>query len=146
MANRPNFREVSTFMVATTTLTISEQATGGGKPNQFSDISIPERITVRQLICLYIDHQIEQHRDKSKDSQRHSFFIPLEQEQSLSGTQPGDGKLNPEKLYSRALDAFSNNQFVLLVDDHQVEELEQDVFVTAKSNVTFLKLMPLIGG
>jgi hypothetical protein len=133
-------------MVATTTLTISEQATGGGKPNQFGDVSIPERITVRQLICLYIDHQIEQYRGKCKDSKQHSFFIPLEQEQSLSGIQPGEGKLNPEKLYSRALDAFSNNQFVLLVDDQQIEELEQDVFVTAKSNVTFLKLMPLIGG
>jgi hypothetical protein len=46
----------------------------------------------------------------------------------------------------QALDAFERNAFVVLVDDRQVTELTETVRLREGSRVTFLKLVPLVGG
>ena len=45
-----------------------------------------------------------------------------------------------------ALAAFEANAFVLLIDDQQVENLDDEIVISPKSVVTFLKLTPLVGG
>ncbi|MFI7660986.1 hypothetical protein ACIBTW_19105 [Micromonospora parva] len=45
-----------------------------------------------------------------------------------------------------ALDAFRRNGFVVLVDDRQVTALDETVRLHAGSRITFLKLVPLVGG
>jgi hypothetical protein len=42
--------------------------------------------------------------------------------------------------------AFRRNGFVVLVDERQVEDLDEVVDLFAGSVVTFLKLVPLVGG
>lgn len=42
--------------------------------------------------------------------------------------------------------AFSRNGFVVLVGDRQVEDLDAGVGLPAGTEVTFLKLVPLVGG
>jgi hypothetical protein len=44
------------------------------------------------------------------------------------------------------LGAFGRNAFVVLVDDRQVAELDEEVHLRAGTRVTFLKLVPLVGG
>ncbi|ADU07018.1 hypothetical protein ML5_1481 [Micromonospora sp. L5] len=44
------------------------------------------------------------------------------------------------------LDAFRRNAFVVLVDDRQVTDLGEKIHLHAGSRVTFLKLVPLVGG
>jgi hypothetical protein len=46
----------------------------------------------------------------------------------------------------RALEAFAHNGFILLVDDRQVESLDEQLTLTSASHVTFLRLLPLVGG
>jgi hypothetical protein len=55
-------------------------------------------------------------------------------------------KLNWEEQYERAVEAFRQNGFVMLVDDHQVEELDEEVDLRLDTEVSFLKLIPLVGG
>lgn len=45
-----------------------------------------------------------------------------------------------------ALDGFASNAFIMLIDDVQAEDLEQRVAVRPETEVTFLKLTPLVGG
>ncbi|PCJ94291.1 MAG: hypothetical protein COA52_05360 [Hyphomicrobiales bacterium] len=45
-----------------------------------------------------------------------------------------------------ALDGFSNNAFILLIDDVQVEALDSIIDVGPDSIVTFLKITQLVGG
>lgn len=45
-----------------------------------------------------------------------------------------------------ALEAFERNGFILLVEDRQVETLEEEIRVRPDTQVTFLKLVPLVGG
>ena len=53
---------------------------------------------------------------------------------------------DPEERTRTTLEAFGRNAFVVLVDDCQVTALDEKVRLYAGSRVTFLKLVPLVGG
>lgn len=72
---------------------------------------------------------------------------PTETEWDLNGfrlRQPR--KLDWHEQSRAALEAFERNGFLLLVDDRQVETLEEEIRVRPETQVTFLKLIPLVGG
>ena len=50
------------------------------------------------------------------------------------------------KQYEKALEAFRSNQIFILIDDHQAESLEEELTITSRMEVTFLKLTLLVGG
>lgn len=54
--------------------------------------------------------------------------------------------VDPEARTRDTLDAFRRNGFVVLVDDRQVTALDEQVHLHAGSRITFLKLVPLVGG
>ncbi|WP_247688326.1 hypothetical protein [Micromonospora sp. C32] len=54
--------------------------------------------------------------------------------------------VDPGERTRLTLEAFGRNAFVVLVDDHQVTDLDEKVRLHAGSRVTFLKLVPLVGG
>lgn len=70
------------------------------------------------------------------------------QEVAESGARTGrDGvRVDPEERVRMTLEAFGRNAFVVLVDDRQVTELDEEVHLRMGSRVTFLKLVPLVGG
>ena len=128
------------------TLTIIEETPGGGS-KQSSQVRLPERLTVRQLIGVYVDAQIVQHQ--TKEAVHHSFFIPAEDELILNQKSHSSAKSKPldcEKLHVRALLGFEQNQYFILIDDTQAENLDQEIVLSSQSQVTFLRLTPLVGG
>ena len=54
-------------------------------------------------------------------------------------------QVDPEEEYQRALQAFEQNVFLILVDGRQ-RELNDIITVTPKTNITFIRLVPLAGG
>jgi hypothetical protein len=54
--------------------------------------------------------------------------------------------IDAERQTAVALSAFERGQILLLVDDRQVDELDVRVTLREGSVVTFLKLVPLVGG
>ncbi|MEU7917295.1 hypothetical protein [Micromonospora zamorensis] len=54
--------------------------------------------------------------------------------------------VDPEERTRATLEAFGRNGFVVLVDDRQITSLDDKVHLHAGSRVTFLKLVPLVGG
>lgn len=100
-----------------TFLLVSERSPGGGKPAEFQ-LEVPfERITVRELIRKYVKQKVEQFK-------------------------ANDG----EQQCAKALNAFEENRVILLVNDVQMEKLDEEIIVTPATRVTFLKLVPLVGG
>jgi hypothetical protein len=55
-------------------------------------------------------------------------------------------KISEREQSEKAIQAFDRNGFIVLVDDLQVESLDQIIEIEAKTSVTFLKLVPLVGG
>ena len=60
--------------------------------------------------------------------------------------QVAPGVRVPVDYLDQAVQAFQRNGFILLVDDRQLTDLEEEVVLKPGSQVTFLRLIPLVGG
>jgi hypothetical protein len=105
-----------------------------------------ERITVRDLIRARVKQEVQDYNTRRPEFFR-GLVQPSQSEQTLNGFKvPKTWNIDSEKQCARALEAFERNGFLLLVDDAQVDELDAVIDLEPQTTVTFLKLVPLVGG
>lgn len=72
---------------------------------------------------------------------------PGESEQTLNGFQLNKHrKVDWHQQFERACTAYEKNQVLVLVDDRQTETLDEVITLRRETNISFLKLVPLVGG
>jgi hypothetical protein len=72
---------------------------------------------------------------------------PTTAERPLSGYSPkASAKLDWQAQYEKAIAAFTKRGYLVLIDDKQVTDLHEKIALHAGSSITFLKLVPLVGG
>ena len=54
--------------------------------------------------------------------------------------------IDPQAQYEKAIQAFEGNGFVVLVDDRQIDDLDETIELRPDTAVTFVRLVPLVGG
>lgn len=59
---------------------------------------------------------------------------------------PKQRRLDWERQADRAIEAFERNGLFVLVDDRQVTEPEEELELTADSDIRFVRLVQLVGG
>ena len=129
-----------------TTLTIHDETTSGQKTNTFTIECLTERLTVRDLIKARIYQEVQDYNLKEPEYFR-GLVEPSEAERVLNGYKlKVRRKIDWEDQYKKALDAFDRNGFFVLVGDNQAESLDQEFEVKVDTEVSFVKLVPLIGG
>jgi hypothetical protein len=132
-----------------TTLKIRDETTfdaGGDEERGFTLHVVDERITVRELIRARVYREV---RDYNLDQPEYfqGLVQPSDAERSLNGFKMRSRRrIDPERQFELAKRAFYSNGFILLVDDRQVDELEDEIQIRPDTTVTFLKLVPLVGG
>jgi len=105
---------------------------------------VSERITLRELLKRRIDEEVAELNAGRNEIK--PLVAPTEQERRLNGEKPPRRIVDPERQLAAALEAFKRNRIVVIVDDHQVLDLDQPIVVTPTTEVRFLKLVPLVGG
>jgi hypothetical protein len=132
-----------------TTLKIRDETTfslGADGERDFT-LDLPEeRITVRDLIRARVNREVlDYNLDQPEYFQ--GLVQPSDAERSLNGFKMRKRRrIDPERQFELARRAFYSNGFILLIDDRQVDELEEEIEIRADTTVTFLKLVPLVGG
>jgi hypothetical protein len=132
-----------------TTLKIRDETTfslGRDDDRDFT-LDVPEaRITVLDLIRARVYWEVHEYNlDQPEYFQ--GLVQPSDAERSLNGIKMRRRRrIDPEKQFELAKRAFYSNGFILLVDDRQVDELEEEIDIRPETTVTFLKLLPLVGG
>jgi hypothetical protein len=119
----------------------------GGDDDRGFTLDLPEeRITVRELIRTRVYQEVHDYNlDQPEYFQ--GLVQPSDAERSLNGFKMRRRRrIDPEKQFELARRAFYSNGFILLVDDRQVDELEEEIEIRPDTTVTFLKLVPLVGG
>jgi len=107
---------------------------------------LTERITVRELIRSRVYQEVKDYNTRQTEYFR-GLVQPTNTEQSLNGYQlKKTRQLDWENQFTQAIAAFERNGFLILVDEEQVTELEEEIVITPTTVVTFLKLVPLVGG
>jgi hypothetical protein len=114
-------------------------------PLEFSS----ERITVRELIRERVYQEVSEYNFRTR--REGGFFRGLVQpndtERTLNGFKvPKDRDIDWEAQFARAIDAFGRNGFFILVDDRQAETLDETIVIGTSTQVSFVKLTPLVGG
>jgi hypothetical protein len=105
-----------------------------------------ETISVRELIRQRVYQEVEQFNQRQPAVFR-MLVQPNDTERTLNGFKFHKPRLvDPETQFEKALEAFVGNGFIVLVDDRQVESLETEIALYPETSVTFLKLVPLVGG
>jgi len=105
-----------------------------------------ERIMVRELIRTRVYREVYRY-NLDRPEYFHGLIQPSDAERSLNGFKmPKRRRIDPDRQFEMAIKAFYRNGFIVLLDDRQVDELEEEIEVRPDTTVTFLKLVPLVGG
>jgi hypothetical protein len=105
-----------------------------------------EKATVRELIRLRIFQEVEEY-NRSRPEAFRMLVQTAAAEQTLNGYKFKEPRLvDPQAQFEKALRAFESNGFIVLVDERQVGSLEEQISLRPETSVTFLKLVPLVGG
>jgi hypothetical protein len=126
------------------TVKMSDGSLSGSITQRFN-ISIPSyTTTARQLIEQRITQEVTLFKSGKKQSHFNSVMIPTPKEMALNSHQFAN--IDVQAQCQQAIHVFSHNGFFLLVDDHQITELDTEFQVSELSTIQFIKLVPLVGG
>ena len=126
------------------TLSVLDEATNGERraagPFEFDTLAI----TLRELIRARVQQDVKRFNESESEPFR-GLVQPEESERVLNGSRSRP-HLDWRQQFEKAIRAFNGNGFLILVDDCQITDLDQTIDLAPETQVTFLKLVPLIGG
>ena len=136
------FRQKETAMV----ITVKDETFGGKILNELRLEFQTDMVSVKDIITERVHKEVEQYNNKRPEYFR-GLVEPSDAEKTLNGFKLKTRKvIDAEKQTFVALDAFQKNGFFVLIDNIQYDQLEQQVALRPDTNISFIKLTPLVGG
>jgi len=127
------------------TLTVRDQ-TGTRATSELTLPELPDHVTVRELIRTRVREEVA-NVNAAPERDFRTLVRPSDAEQVLNGFRLRRPKpIDWERQAAVAEEGFRRNAFFVLVDGRQVETLDEELALTADSDVRFVKLVPLVGG
>lgn len=128
------------------TILIKDESISGEINHQMEFEVEQKHLSVRELIQKRVYQEVENYNQKLPDY-FHGLVQPTNAEEVLNGFRIRDRrKIDPEKQFYIALDAFQKNGFFILINNRQVTDLETQIQLNKTVEISFLKLTPLVGG
>jgi hypothetical protein len=137
-------------------LTLRDQTNGRlGAEAMVVDWEASMRPTARTLIAERVRIEWEAREAARTASTRRDTLPPLVTLDTMRRLNPYEGSRRApsataprtlESVTEVALEGFRRNAFFLIVDGRQVTELDEAIQFRPTSQVTFLRLVPLVGG
>jgi hypothetical protein len=130
------------------TLTIRDEALSGEPLHEWVLEVLTERLTIRELFRSRVYQEVQDYNRRR--GEQFVGLVPPDEPTEATLNRPKAPKahrpIDWKRQYDRALEAFEKKQVLVLMDDRQAESLDEEVVVGPKTTVTFLRLMPLVGG
>jgi hypothetical protein len=136
-------------------VTVVDETTSGRGGAAWELAVAEERPTLRDVIRCRVRQEVERYNAAQEERVFHGLVQPTGAERLLNGY--GDGHdhkyrlaehrvVDADEHFRLALEAFGRNGFLVLVGDRQVEDLDTVLDLAPEGTVSFLKLVPLVGG
>ena len=121
--------------------------TAGGKTTGEIDVRFnTELISVKDIIKAKVTAEVEAYNNKMPEY-FNGLVQPNEAEKTINGFKlKQKRKIDAEKQCYTALDAFNKNAYFVLIDNIQADSLEQMIVINKNTEISFIKLTPLVGG
>ena len=128
------------------TLTIRDKTPLGKETRAFQLSDLTETMTLRDLIRRRVREEVEEFNREDMEVFR-GLVQPTDAEADLNGFRLRKRrKLQWEAQSEAAIHSFESNGFLVLVGDRQVDELDEPLRLGIDTDVSFIKLVPLVGG
>ena len=128
------------------TITVHDETLTGQSIGEYPIDLLTERVSVRELIRSRVYQEVQDYNRKQPETFR-GLVQPSDAEQTLNGYKVRKGReIDWHKQFDKACEAFERNGFFVLVDNRQPDSLDEEVTVTSGTRVSFVKLVPLVGG
>jgi hypothetical protein len=128
------------------TITIKDETAGGKLMHEIPVSFSNELVSVKEIIRARVFADVAAYNLRLPE---HFLGLvqPEETEKTLNGFKmKARRKVDPEKQYVVALDAFFKNGYFVLIDNIQAETPDQMLVINASTEISFIKLTPLVGG
>ena len=100
---------------------------------------------MRELIRARVEQEVSAYNARPAEAPFNGLVQPVGAEVVLNGFKPRRA-IDAKEQADRAVEAFARHQFFLLLDDRQVDDLDELIVVRDLSKISFVKLVPLVGG
>jgi hypothetical protein len=127
-------------------VTFVDETTAGERRAAWGLEIAEERLTARELIRRRVFQEVAEFNARTPEVFQ-GLVQPEDTERVLNGyALRTPRRIDPEAQTALALRAFGGNGFLVLVGDRQVTDPDEEIELTLGTEVTFLKLVPLVGG
>ncbi|WP_306210367.1 hypothetical protein [Actinoplanes sp. RD1] len=107
---------------------------------------LPDRITARELLRLRVRDEVARYNAGGGKVFR-GLVRPAAATETPQGFRlPGGHRIDWEHQADIACAAFAGNGFVMLTSDRQIEHLDEWIDLRHDNEVSFIRLIPLVGG
>lgn len=131
-----------------TTLRIHDETATGQRVGAGLTLDcLTETLTMRELIRARIYQEVWDYNQRQPEFST-GLVEPTDAERTLNGVRlrQRGRTVDWEEQYARALRAFGANGFFILVGNRQAESLDESFRVAVDTEISFVKLTPLVGG
>lgn len=128
------------------TLLVRDQTTTGDQFNSIELEFLTDEITVRELIRERVYQEVKDFNAKKHEVFR-GLVQPTDAERTLNGYRMRERRaINWKPQFDAACEAFEQNRVLVLIDDHQAISLDEHITIRPGTEVSFIRLVPLVGG
>jgi len=131
-------------------VTIFDETVSGERTPSLRLDLLSSTITLRELIRRRVYEEVQEYHAAPPSAVFRGLVTPTAAEAALNGPkptfQPAKRRVDWEAQYERALSAFAHNGFFVLVGDRQMGDLDEELELEVDTEVSFVKLVALVGG
>ena len=130
-------------------VTIFDETLSGERTASVRLDLLTSTVTARELIRRRVYEEVQEYHAAPPSAVFRGLVTPTAAEVALNGPRPTHAvkrRVDWEAQYERALQAFAHNGFFVLVGDRQVEDLDEPLELKVDTEVSFVKLVALVGG
>ena len=134
-----------------TTVIIKDESGSGRIASSITLETVVERITLRDLITTRVREEVARYNAHRADpGDAGDVFAGLVMPEGAVPTpagfrMPSRRPVDWEQA-AESLKAFRRNGFFILVDDRQITDLDEELELTADTDIRFIRLVALVGG
>src|SRR5262245_31834094 len=127
-------------------LTVRDETTSGSVSEPITLEFPTEQITVRELIRERVYQEVQDY-NRTKAGALKGLVQPTEAEAALNGYRLKPGReIDWKAQFEKACEAYEGNRVLVLAGARQTESLDEVITIERGVEVSFLRLVPLVGG
>lgn len=127
-------------------VTMVDETTAGERVAALVLDFVEDHINVRELIRRRVYEEVSEFNARQPEHFC-GLVQPTDAERTLNGYKmAAASRIDFEAQFNLAVRGFLSNGFIVLVGNRQIEDIDEEFDLPDDTTVTFLRLIPLVGG